>query len=62
LTDKGERHGIKGWGRYTATETLKWYSVKGCRWCNNWRKIFEEEEDTFAKWECSCEVCEPVAK
>lgn len=58
IGDEGERHGLKSFGgKYTATKTNRIYSLIGCRWCQNWKKVFEREEDIFKIWLCDCEKC-----
>jgi hypothetical protein len=56
--EPGEKHGIKGFSFATATRTLLTYTFHGCRWCMNFRKVFEDEEEICPKWLCDCEVCE----
>jgi hypothetical protein len=56
----GERHGVIGLGKLTATTTLIESAFRGCHWCQNWTKSLLEEKDCWPKWQCDCEVCEAV--
>lgn len=56
--ESGERHGLKG--DFAATTTCIKYIFRGCLWCLNFQKIFDEEVEDWPKWEyCGCPVCEP---
>ncbi len=54
-----ERHGISMGNLATATTILIYYAFKGCIWCNNYRRLQEDEPiEIFPKWLCDCEICQ----
>jgi hypothetical protein len=54
----GEQHGITvGFSYGTAVSITTYIPFKGCLWCKNFHKIYDEPIKHFPAWLCDCKIC-----
>lgn len=58
--ENGEKHGVKNFGKLTASTTFIKVTYKGCHWYRNYKKIMDEPTLIFPMWICDCDQCNMV--